>query len=279
MPHELSSSIFNRISMPPQMDHSVHIEPPTFFSNGRVFTADSQMSTSTRACRKFPYDSARRRPSTYGLPLPSASSFPVISQPTPSYSGQITASHHLFPGPPPSCYSRPCPSMKIPKPPGEVGRPGRGGYNLRKILGWSRQDYDNLKTIAKFDFVARYDNNWVIDDFVRCQLKYQRTVTKNRNRRRETSTITDGIAIQNAVYRFHKSLKYFGDFQRSIDDEEATAEGATSATSEEATALFAAFLPAFRDTGTFFVRPDVVDFLIGTFEEALRVVRGEEEAE
>ncbi|KAJ3898158.1 hypothetical protein F5879DRAFT_927268 [Lentinula edodes] len=211
--------------MLPQMDHSVHIEPPTFSSNGPVLTTDSQMSTSTRACRKFPYNSARRRPSIYGLPLsyddplaalPSASSFPTITQPTPSCSGQIIASHHLFPGPPPSCYSRPCPSsMKIPKPPGEVGRPGRGGYNLRKTLGWSRQDYDNVKTIAKYDFVARYDNNWVIDDFVRCQLKYQRTVIKNRNRRREISTITDGVAIQNAACRFHKSLKYFGDLPLS----------------------------------------------------------------
>ncbi|KAH7872789.1 uncharacterized protein C8R40DRAFT_1173185 [Lentinula edodes] len=168
MPPEFSSSIFNRTSMLPQMDHSVHIEPPTFSSNGPVLTTDSQMSTSTRACRKFPYNSARRRPSAYGLPLsyddplaalPSASSFPTITQPTPSCSGQTIASHHLSPGPPPSCYSRPCPSsMKIPKPPGEVGRPGRGGYNLRKILGWSRQDYDNVKNFIKI-LVARLENN------------------------------------------------------------------------------------------------------------------------
>ena len=29
----------------------------------------------------------------------------------------------------------------IPKPQGEVGRPGRGGYNLQEELGWSKQTY------------------------------------------------------------------------------------------------------------------------------------------
>ena len=29
----------------------------------------------------------------------------------------------------------------IPKPPGEVGRPSRGGYTLKKELGWPEKDY------------------------------------------------------------------------------------------------------------------------------------------
>lgn len=33
-------------------------------------------------------------------------------------------------------------SRKIPKPPGEVGRPGRGGYALSRVLSW---DKDTLK--------------------------------------------------------------------------------------------------------------------------------------
>lgn len=34
---------------------------------------------------------------------------------------------------------------KIPKPNGEVGRPGRGGYNLRIALGWEDERYDKVK--------------------------------------------------------------------------------------------------------------------------------------
>jgi hypothetical protein len=35
----------------------------------------------------------------------------------------------------------------IPKPQGEAGRPGRGGYNLQETLGWSDIDYKKLKVI------------------------------------------------------------------------------------------------------------------------------------
>ncbi|KAI6030170.1 hypothetical protein EDC04DRAFT_101086 [Pisolithus marmoratus] len=34
---------------------------------------------------------------------------------------------------------------KIPKPNGEAGRPGRGGYNLEEQLGWSADDFKKLK--------------------------------------------------------------------------------------------------------------------------------------
>jgi hypothetical protein len=32
----------------------------------------------------------------------------------------------------------------IPKPKGDVGRPGRGGYNLFKALGWNQKTYDSV---------------------------------------------------------------------------------------------------------------------------------------
>lgn len=35
----------------------------------------------------------------------------------------------------------------IPKPQGEAGRPGRGGYNLQEALGWSDVDYKKPKVI------------------------------------------------------------------------------------------------------------------------------------
>jgi hypothetical protein len=34
---------------------------------------------------------------------------------------------------------------KIPKPPGEAGRPGRGGYNLQVKLGWHPKDYVKVR--------------------------------------------------------------------------------------------------------------------------------------
>lgn len=33
----------------------------------------------------------------------------------------------------------------IPKPEGEAGRPGRGGYNLEDTLAWSKEEYRQLK--------------------------------------------------------------------------------------------------------------------------------------
>lgn len=36
-------------------------------------------------------------------------------------------------------------SKNIPKPPGEAGRPGRGGYNLEHVLAWDGSQLDLLK--------------------------------------------------------------------------------------------------------------------------------------
>ena len=37
--------------------------------------------------------------------------------------------------------------LLIPKPKGEAGRPGRGGYNLENTLGWEGKDYQKMKVI------------------------------------------------------------------------------------------------------------------------------------
>ncbi|KAG6370125.1 hypothetical protein JVT61DRAFT_12425 [Boletus reticuloceps] len=37
---------------------------------------------------------------------------------------------------------------KIPKPAGEAGRPGRGGYNLEEQIGWGETEFKNLKCLA-----------------------------------------------------------------------------------------------------------------------------------
>ena len=38
-------------------------------------------------------------------------------------------------------------NLLIPKPEGEVGRPGRGGYNLENTLAWEGKDYRKMKVI------------------------------------------------------------------------------------------------------------------------------------
>ncbi|KAJ3751643.1 hypothetical protein EV360DRAFT_89526 [Lentinula raphanica] len=94
---------------------------------------------------------------------------------------------------------------KIPKPLGEAGRPGRGGYNLRDALNWPEERYGKVKryingivqdklectlpyteqpllalkqvrdlATAKYPFLTQYRDNWPIDDFIRSQLKYRK---------------------------------------------------------------------------------------------------------
>ncbi|THU92397.1 hypothetical protein K435DRAFT_800519 [Dendrothele bispora CBS 962.96] len=102
-------------------------------------------------------------------------------------------------------------SKKIPKPPGEVGRPGRGGYTLQKTLGWNNEVYRDVKNYinklcmdhldgklplneqalnnakrvreqarVKFPFLSDYDKEWVTDDFIRSHLKYRRVSLANQ---------------------------------------------------------------------------------------------------
>ncbi|KIM34824.1 hypothetical protein M413DRAFT_32992 [Hebeloma cylindrosporum] len=91
----------------------------------------------------------------------------------------------------------------IPKPNGEVSRPGRGGYNLEKALKWERKVFRSFKDYVKvlvdehldssrsfssqsshslklvrtkaaerFAILLNYDNCWPVSDAIRQQLKY-----------------------------------------------------------------------------------------------------------
>ncbi|KZT04240.1 uncharacterized protein LAESUDRAFT_658145 [Laetiporus sulphureus 93-53] len=99
----------------------------------------------------------------------------------------------------------------IPKPNGEVTRIGRGGYNLRDALRWkealytqvqntvhrladahlqihtsfskqSSQDLQTVYTLAANDypFLTKYENNWVVADFLRVYLKNKSASTKKK---------------------------------------------------------------------------------------------------
>ncbi|KAJ3715438.1 hypothetical protein C8R42DRAFT_645838 [Lentinula raphanica] len=99
----------------------------------------------------------------------------------------------------------------IPKPEGEVGRPGRGGYNLQATLKWSRKTWRDVhnfvkhrvldtmdcslpyseqpmfklravreEALARFPFLNDYERLWVVDDLVRCRLKYEKSALKRK---------------------------------------------------------------------------------------------------
>ncbi|KAJ3848114.1 hypothetical protein EV368DRAFT_86965 [Lentinula lateritia] len=129
------------------MDQSLCLGRTISRTNNPISTTNLQTTEfanrhSQSARTRPPYDAATRRAS---ILLPPTSSSPERAGPAPP-SPWFTASHLSFLKSTPPCYKRTSPSSaKIPKPPGEVGRPGRGGYNLRKILGWSKQDYDDVK--------------------------------------------------------------------------------------------------------------------------------------
>ncbi|KAJ3992208.1 hypothetical protein F5050DRAFT_1811717 [Lentinula boryana] len=93
----------------------------------------------------------------------------------------------------------------IEKPRGEMSRPRRGGYNLRGVLAWSDEqwnevtrfvrltvtekldlekpitkqksgDIDDVRQVVlgRFPFLINYSNLWVIDDLVRSRLQYEK---------------------------------------------------------------------------------------------------------
>ncbi|KAL4066418.1 hypothetical protein V8B97DRAFT_1919327 [Scleroderma yunnanense] len=88
---------------------------------------------------------------------------------------------------------------KIPKPSGEVGRKGRGGYNLDEKLNWDEEDLAKFKafiqhqidkylntmqsrtaqdinamnkTCKNFAILENYENNWPAMDIIHLHLKY-----------------------------------------------------------------------------------------------------------
>ncbi|KAJ3780262.1 hypothetical protein GGU10DRAFT_380918 [Lentinula aff. detonsa] len=99
----------------------------------------------------------------------------------------------------------------IPKPDGEAGRPGRGGYNLQTTLAWSAKRWRDVKgfirnrvratldcslcfsdqplqrlhdirqeAVAKYSFLQEYEDLWAVDDLIRSRLKYEKVALKRK---------------------------------------------------------------------------------------------------
>ncbi|KAI5994380.1 hypothetical protein EDD15DRAFT_2107035, partial [Pisolithus albus] len=112
-----------------------------------------------------------------------------------------------------SLESEPGASDKIPKPNGEAGRPGRGGYNLEEQLSWgedgfkslkrfvnkvikkhldttkcrSRQDRKALNTVcelatAAFPDLDSFQNCWPVLDLIQMHLKYLSSRARQKQR-------------------------------------------------------------------------------------------------
>ncbi|KAJ3507462.1 hypothetical protein NLJ89_g6293 [Agrocybe chaxingu] len=100
----------------------------------------------------------------------------------------------------------------IPKPPGEAGRPGRGGYALKEVLGWDERQYQafakymtrlvnehldsskcyssqSLQTLTlvrqlavdRYPALQNYVEAWPVTDALRLKLKY----TSSRSRQQD----------------------------------------------------------------------------------------------
>ncbi|KAG1901303.1 uncharacterized protein F5891DRAFT_1187578 [Suillus fuscotomentosus] len=106
---------------------------------------------------------------------------------------------------------------KIPKPAGEPGRPGRGGYTLREALDWSPKAYTKFKNsmhhlieehldttkcassqspillktvrdkaVDAFPDLENYSEFWPVNDMIMMRLKY----TSGRARQKEAGMVT-----------------------------------------------------------------------------------------
>ncbi|PIL28286.1 hypothetical protein GSI_09574 [Ganoderma sinense ZZ0214-1] len=115
--------------------------------------------------------------------------------------------------------------MKIPKPSGEVGRPGRGGYSLEQVLNWNPRRMSEFKkminklvgecldptrsvsgqslsrvallrdkALNKFPELDQYENLWPVTDAVKQQLKY--TSSKARKHAHDAVT-TEAVKKKN----------------------------------------------------------------------------------
>ncbi|KIK50717.1 hypothetical protein GYMLUDRAFT_252708 [Collybiopsis luxurians FD-317 M1] len=73
-------------------------------------------------------------------------------------------------------------SDSIPKPNGEAGRPGQGGYNLQTALKWTSKRWKAVQeqAVTKYSFLNDYEDLWPVNDMIRSRLKYEKSCMKRK---------------------------------------------------------------------------------------------------
>lgn len=92
----------------------------------------------------------------------------------------------------------------VPKPPGEVGRPSRGGYNLRDALGWDKDEYKLVMVRDFFDVDSPYlfrsseqkFVNQAVVDHLNIELPMKRQSPSALQKVREIVSLVFGISFQ-----------------------------------------------------------------------------------
>ncbi|KAH9011467.1 hypothetical protein EDB84DRAFT_1445145 [Lactarius hengduanensis] len=103
--------------------------------------------------------------------------------------------------PPPSPLTPTASPSLIPKPSGEVGRVGRGGYTLRDILeqqhGWEDGLYQKIRERASKEFpvLLEYEGNWVVHhDYLHICLKNRAQKAKKDQQQKDKEPEAKGKA-------------------------------------------------------------------------------------
>jgi hypothetical protein len=116
-----------------------------------------------RSPRTPPYPPSRSKPDAAKTPGSTSNSRVVTfrsppSSPTPNLPAPHSRGHISASDTSPSSSLQESPSLEkiesktsrlIPKPEGDAGRPGRGGYNLEVVLGWKKKDFVAVKVLFR----------------------------------------------------------------------------------------------------------------------------------
>lgn len=134
-------------SLRTSLTRSRHSSPSSASNSGEGSDSDSQSGKYTVFC-------ADDDESDDGPNDPESSSVHVVSSDGPSTTSNQSAPRQIaFKEPVKRVVSvvEQVDDGLVPKPPGEVGRPSRGGYNLRDALGWDKDEY---KLVMVHDFLT-----------------------------------------------------------------------------------------------------------------------------
>ncbi|KAI6103789.1 hypothetical protein EDD16DRAFT_1524991 [Pisolithus croceorrhizus] len=102
-------------------------------------------------------------------------------------------------------------ALKIPKPPGEPGCPGRGSYTLETTLDWNQKVYSKFKVshtclsaqdpallkvihqkaVDKFPDLKDYSNCWPVNDIIMMQLKYMSSCARQQEKEGKDALLVD----------------------------------------------------------------------------------------